>query len=217
MSECYPATAMNGPTAIRVGCKAPFFEIETFDPKTQAFGKLSLNDLNQRNKWAVLVFYPADFTFVCPTELADIAEKQEAMAGLGAEIISISTDTKFAHLAWRKSEKLLEKVQFLMGSDPGGKVAQMYGVYDATAGTALRGSFIIDPEGTLVSIHVHARKVGRNSDELLRELEANVYLADHPNEACPAKWVPGAQTLTPATEMVGNVYDALHQFYRNIT
>ena len=195
---------------VRVGMDTPNFEMETYDPKACAFGKISLDELKQQKKWTVLVFYPADFTFVCPTELADLAEKHEALAKLGAAVIGVSTDTKFSHLAWRNSEKLLEKVKYLMAADPTGKVSKLFGVYDCGSGLALRGTFIINPEGKLVSAEVNFYNVGRNADELYRKVEANVYLAAHPSEACPAKWKPGAKTLTPNEKMVGNVYAALN-------
>jgi len=196
---------------VRVGQDVPNFEMETYDPKASTFGKISLDELKQKKKWTILVFYPADFTFVCPTELADLAEKHEALAKLDAEVISVSTDTKFAHLAWRNSERLLEKVKYLMAADATGKVSKLFGVYDCGSGLALRGTFIINPEGKLVSSEINFYNVGRNADELFRKVEANTYLATHPSEACPAKWKPGAQTLTPSEKMVGNVYAALHK------
>jgi alkyl hydroperoxide reductase subunit AhpC len=146
---------------------------------------------------------------VCPTELADLADKQEALKKLGVELISVSTDTKYAHLAWRNSEKLLQNVKYQMGADPTGKLSRQFGVYDAGSGLAWRGTFIISPAGKLVSSEVNFYNVGRNADELYRKLEANVYLLDHPAEACPAKWKSGAKTLTPSEKMVGKVYEAL--------
>jgi len=198
-------------TGARVGAEVPNFELQTYDPQASAFGKISLDEITKDKKWTVLVFYPADFTFVCPTELADLAEKNEALAKLGAVVISVSTDTQFAHLAWRNSERLLEKVKYLMGADPTGKVSKLFGVFDCGSGLALRGTFIINPDGKLVSSEINFYNVGRNADELYRKLEANVYLAAHPAEACPAKWKPGAKTLTPSEKIVGNVYDALNK------
>ncbi len=194
---------------LQVGADVPDFELETYEPATGQFGKLSLADLKARNKWTILVFYPADFTFVCPTELADLADKYEALRALGAEVVSVSTDTKFAHLAWRHSEKLLAGVQYPMAADPTGAVSRLFGVYDAATGLALRGSFIINPAGKLVSAEVNFYNVGRNADELLRKMEANVYLMKHPDEACPAKWHEGAKTLKPSEKLVGRVFEAL--------
>lgn len=198
------------PVSISVGMDVPDFTMDVFDPVNRAFGKVSLEELKKQAKWTVLVFYPADFTFVCPTELADLAEKHAALKKLGAEVISVSTDTHFAHLAWRDSEKLLAKVDYLMGADPTGKVSRLFGVYDEASGLALRGTFIISPLGKLVSAEINFYNVGRDADELVRKVEANVYLLAHPSEACPAKWKQGAKTLKPDEKMVGKVYEALH-------
>ena len=194
---------------ILVGQEVPDFEMETYDPSTGKFGKFSLADAKKENKWTILFFYPADFTFVCPTELADLAEKYEELKKLGAEVISVSTDTKFVHLAWQKDEKLLANVKYPMGADPTGKISRMFGVYDCNTGLALRGTFIISPEGKLVSSEVNFYNVGRNADELVRKMKANAYLMSHPDEACPAKWEPGKKTLKPSEELVGHVYEAL--------
>jgi peroxiredoxin (alkyl hydroperoxide reductase subunit C) len=197
------------PEAVSVGMDVPNFTMDIYDPVNRAFGRISLDEIRKREKWTILVFYPADFTFVCPTELADLAEKHETLQKLGAEVISVSTDTKYAHLAWRDSEKLLSKVKFLMGADPSGKVSRLFGVYDEAAGLALRGTFIISPQGRLASSEINFYNVGRNADELLRKTEANVYLLKHPSEACPARWKQGDKTLKPSEKMVGKVYEAL--------
>lgn len=194
---------------VAVGQEVPQFELETFNPTEREFGKVSLADLKKRKKWTVLVFYPADFTFVCPTELADLAEKHAALVKLGAEVISVSTDTKFTHLAWRDAEKLLAGVEYTMAADPTGTVSRMFGVYDENSGLALRGTFIINPEGVLVSSEINFYNVGRNADELVRKMEANAYLIKHPAEACPAKWQKGGKTLKPSEKMVGKVFEAL--------
>ncbi len=195
---------------VSVGMEVPNFELETYEPAEGQFGKISLEDLRAKTKWTILVFYPADFTFVCPTELADLADQYDKLVKLGAEVISVSTDTKFAHLAWRNSEKLLAKVKYPMGADPTGKVSKLFGVYDPASGLALRGTFVINPEGKLVCAEVNFYNVGRNADELCRKMEANAYLITHPAEACPAKWHKGDKTLTPSAKIVGNVYQALH-------
>ncbi len=189
----------------------PDFEMETYDPAEGQFDKISLAELKTKQKWTILFFYPADFTFVCPTELADLADKYEALKKLGVEIISVSTDTKFAHLAWRNSEKLLQNVRYRMGADPTGKISRMFGVYDAGSGLALRGTFIISPAGKLASEEVNFFNVGRNADELVQKIEANLYLQTHPEEACPARWQTGAKTLKPSEKMVGHVFEALQE------
>jgi len=198
------------PEFAKVGQKVPEFTMEAFDPTEGGFGEVDLGTLRKEGKWAILFFYPADFTFVCPTELADLAAKHKELTDLGAEVISVSTDTKFTHLAWKNDERLLADVKFKMAADPNGEVSRFFDVWDFDTGLALRGTFIINPEGLLVSSEVNFYNVGRNADELARKMEANNYLKDHPAEACPAKWTPGDKTLTPSEKLVGNVYDALN-------
>ncbi|MCS7084185.1 MAG: redoxin domain-containing protein [Aquificaceae bacterium] len=196
--------------ALRVGQKVPAFEMDCYDPKTGSFGRVSLEALMKERKWTVLFFYPADFTFVCPTELADLAKYQEELEKMGVQVIAVSTDTKFTHLAWQKAEKLLENVKYLMGADPTGNVSRLFGVYDEATGLALRGTFIINPEGTLVGSEVNFYNVGRNAEELVRKMKANLYLMSHPDEACPANWKEGDKTLKPSEALVGKVYEALN-------
>ena len=195
--------------AVKVGMPVPNFELETYDPIHREFGTISLDALRKEKKWTVLVFYPADFTFVCPTELADVNDRYSAIKQLGAEVIGISTDTKYTHLAWKDAEKLLATLQYPMGADRTGEVSRLFGVYDEKTGLALRGTFIINPDGLLVSSEVNFYNVGRNADELLRKLEANAYLMAHPDEACPAKWRVGGKTLKPSQNLVGKVFEAL--------
>ncbi|MCP4181304.1 MAG: redoxin domain-containing protein [bacterium] len=194
---------------IRVGMDVPNFEFNTFDPKSNQFGKFSIEEAKKAGKWTILYFYPADFTFVCPTELADVASKYEEIEKQDAEIVSISTDTEFVHLAWKEAELLLKNVKYPMGADPTGKVSKLFGVYDEATGLALRGTFIINPEGSLVSSEVSFYNVGRNADELLRKVKAAVYVRENPNEVCPAKWDTGEKTLAPSEAMVGKVYDSV--------
>jgi peroxiredoxin (alkyl hydroperoxide reductase subunit C) len=194
-----------------VGQEVADFTMKVYDPVEGAFGEMDMEEIRKDGKWTVLVFYPADFTFVCPTELADLATRHEALAKLGFEVFSVSTDTEFAHLAWRNSEKLLENVKFKMASDPTGQISRYFGVYDAESGLALRGTFIINPDGILVSKEINFYNVGRNADELLRKCQANVYLRENPAEACPAKWTPGGQTLTPSEKLVGKVYESYNE------
>lgn len=195
---------------VSVGMDVPEFGMDVYDPVKRAFGKVTLSEIRKQGRWTILVFYPADFTFVCPTELADLAEKHAALVKLGAEVLSVSTDTTYAHLAWRDAEKLLAQVNYKMAADPTGSVSRLFGVYDDNTGLALRGTFIINPDGKLVSSEVNFYNVGRDAGELLRKLEANVYLKDHPAEACPAKWKAGAKTLKPGEKLVGKVYEALN-------
>lgn len=194
---------------VRVGQTVPDFEIETYEPGNGDFGKLNTQEIRAKKQWLVLVFYPADFTFICPTELEDIAEKYEQIKKLGCEVVSVSTDTKFSHLAWQQSEGLLKKVRYPMGADPKGVVSKLFGVYDEETGLALRGTFVINPEGKLVGAEVNFYNVGRNADELLRKLKAFIYVSKHPEEVCPAKWDEGKKTLKPSSKIVGKVADAL--------
>lgn len=193
----------------RIGSTVPSFTMEVYDPKESAFGTLSLEQARKEGKWVVLFFYPADYTFVCPTELADLAERHAALAKAGATVVSVSRDTKFVHLAWRREEKLLKDVEFLMAADPVGAVSSYFGVLDEATGLTFRGTFIINPEGRLVGSEVNFYNVGRSADELLRKMEANAYLAKHPEEACPANWKKGSKTLKPGADLVGKVAEAL--------
>lgn len=141
--------------------------------------------------------------------MADLADRQEIFKELNTELITVSTDTKFVHLAWQRDEKLLEKAKFIMGSDSNGAASKLFGIYDQTTGLALRGTYLINPEGTLLGSEVNFYNLGRNVDELLRKLKANLHLAKHSDEACPARWEEGSKTLKPSAEMVGKVYEAL--------
>lgn len=193
----------------KVGQPVRDFTLETFDPTEGGFGKVSLEEIKKRGKWTILVFYPADFTFVCPTELADLAERHAELVKLGAEVLSVSTDTKFVHMAWKNDERLLKNVKFQMAADPNGEVSRYFDVWDPESGLDLRGTFIISPDGVLVGSEVNFFNVGRNAEELVRKMKANAHLRAHPNEACPAKWEPGQKTLTPSEKLVGKVADAL--------
>ena len=195
---------------IGVGQNVPEFKMETYEPVSGSFGEVNLTELKNSGKWTILVFYPADFTFVCPTELADLATQDTRLTELGAKVISVSTDTKFSHLAWCQTEKLMANVKYTMAADTTGLVSSLFGVYDEETGLALRGTFVINPDGMLVSSQVNFYNVGRNMEELVRIMEANAHCIANPDEACPAKWTPGAKTLNPSEAMVGNVYEALN-------
>ncbi|RMD58687.1 MAG: peroxiredoxin [Nitrospirae bacterium] len=196
---------------LRVGQSVPDFEMNTYEPATGKFGTFKFSENKAKGQWTILFFYPADFTFVCPTELKDVGDKYEEIKKLGAELVSVSTDTWFVHLAWQRDEKLLENIKFPMGADPTGNVSRLFGVLDESIGLAYRGTFIIDPDGVLQSSEVNALNVGRNADELLRKLKAFVYVREHPEEVCPAKWDEGKKTLKPGTgeEMTGKVYEVI--------
>lgn len=193
-----------------VGTTVPDFKLETYEPSKGDFGEISLDTQMANKKWTILFFYPADFTFVCATEFAALAEQYDKFKKMGAEVITVSTDTKYVHLAWQRDEKDLENVKFPMGSDTGGKLARMFGIYDEVTNLALRGTFIINPEGKLLNAEVNYYNLGRNIDELMRKFTANQYLQKHGAEVCPSKWkAEGDKTLTPSAKMVGKVHEAM--------
>lgn len=159
---------------------------------------------NLRGKWSVVVFYPADFTFVCPTELEDLAEHYEKFKAEGCEVYSVSTDTHFVHKAWHDTSERIKKIQFPMVADPTGKISSEFEVLVEEEGLALRGSFVINPEGVIVAYEVHDMGIGREASELLRKLQAAKFVAEH-GEVCPAKWQPGKETLKPSIDLVGKL------------
>ena len=165
--------------------------------------KMKLSDF--RGKWTIIFFYPADFTFVCPTELEDMADHYEQFKQLGAEILSVSRDTVFVHKAWHDNSPAIKKIAFPMVADPTGVICREFGVYIPAEGMSLRGTFLIDPEGTLKAFEVHDNSIGRNAAELLRKLEAARYVKEHGGEVCPANWKPGAKTLKPGLDLVGKI------------
>ena len=194
---------------LKVGEKVPDFEMDAYFPEKKDFGKIKFSEIFKKGKWLVLFFYPADYTFVCPTELADIADKYTELKKEGIEVVSVSTDTHYVHYAWQNSEKLLANIKYPMAADPTHIVSKTFGVYDEASGLALRGTFIIDPDGKLVASEVNYFPVGRNSDELLRKLKAFKYVRENPAQVCPAKWQPGKKTLTPGKDLVGKVGERL--------
>lgn len=180
------------------------FEADVYHQDT--FRKVSLADL--KGKWVILFFYPADFTFVCPTELEEMAAHYEEFQKLNAEVLSISTDTKFAHKAWHDSSPAIKKITYPMAGDPAGDLAKYFGVYieeGEDRGLALRGSFLIDPDGILQAYEIHANNIGRSAAELLRKLEAAVFVREHGGEVCPANWKKGDKTLKPGIDLVGKI------------
>lgn len=159
---------------------------------------------SMKGKWAAVVFYPADFTFVCPTELEDLAEHYEQFKAEGCEVYSVSTDTHFVHKAWHDTSDRIKKVQYPMLADPTGKLSRDFEVMIEEEGLALRGSFIINPEGVIVAYEVHDNGIGREAGELLRKLQAAKFVAEH-GEVCPAKWKPGSGTIKPTIDLVGKL------------
>ncbi len=156
-------------------------------------------------KWSVFVFYPADFTFVCPTELEDLAEHYAEFQKLGVEVYSVSTDTHFAHKAWHDTSDAIKKVTYPMIGDPTGALTRNFEVMIEEEGLALRGTFVINPDGQIKVMEVHDNGIGRDASELLRKVKAAQYVASHPGEVCPAKWEEGAATLKPSLDLVGKI------------
>ena len=153
--------------------------------------------------WSVFFFYPADFTFVCPTELGDLADYYDDFKDIDCEIYSVSEDTHFVHKAWASASDTIKKIQYPMLADPAGKLARFFGVLVEEEGQALRGTFIVDPEGKIKAYEIHDMGIGRNAAELLRKVQAAKFVAEHGDQVCPAKWKPGEETLTPSLDLVG--------------
>lgn len=166
---------------------------------------VDVTDADIKGKWAVMFFYPADFTFVCPTELGDMADHYEQFKALGVEVYGISTDTHFTHKAWFDASPTIRKINFPMVGDPTGVLARNFGVMIESEGLALRGTFLINPEGMIKLCEIHDLGIGRSAEELLRKVQAAQYVAEHNGEVCPANWKPGADTLTPSLKMVGKI------------
>jgi peroxiredoxin (alkyl hydroperoxide reductase subunit C) len=164
-----------------------------------------VSDADLKGKWSVVFFYPADFTFVCPTELGDLADEYASFKKLGVEIYSVSTDTHFTHKAWHDASDTIKKIQYPMIGDPTGAITRNFGVMIESEGLALRGTFVINPEGQIKIIETHDLGIGRDAKELLRKVQAAQYVASHPGEVCPAKWTPGDATLSPSLDLVGKI------------
>ncbi len=158
-----------------------------------------------KGKWAVLMFYPADFTFVCPTELEDLADFHPQFKDLGVEVYGVSTDSHFAHKAWHDTSDAIKKVNYALIGDPTQQLSRNFEVLIEEEGMALRGTFVINPEGVIKLMEVHDNGIGRDASELLRKVKAAQYVAAHPGEVCPAKWQEGAATLTPSLDLVGKI------------
>ncbi|CAB3792252.1 alkyl hydroperoxide reductase subunit C [Pararobbsia alpina] len=164
-----------------------------------------VSEADLKGKWSVVVFYPADFTFVCPTELGDLADNYAEFQKLGVEVYGVSTDSHFAHKAWHDTSDTISKIKYPLVGDPTAVLARNFDVLIEEEGMALRGTFVINPEGQIKLCEVHDNGIGRDAKELLRKVQAAQYVAAHPNEVCPAKWTPGAETLAPSLHLVGKI------------
>ncbi len=181
-------------------------EIKPFKASAFHNGKfVDVSDADLKGKWSVFFFYPADFTFVCPTELGDLADNYAEFQKLGVEIYSVSTDTHFAHKAWHDSSDTIGKISYPMIGDPTGQITRNFDVMIEEVGLADRGTFVVDPDGKIQIVEVTAGGIGRDATELLRKIKAAQYVAAHPGEVCPAKWKEGEKTLAPSLDLVGKI------------
>lgn len=156
-------------------------------------------------KWAIFFFYPADFTFVCPTELGDLADHHEDLVRMGVEVYSVSTDTHFTHKAWHETSDTIGKITYTMLGDQNLSLAKNFKVLRKGEGLADRGTFLVDPDGIIQFTEVTAEGIGRNAAELVRKVKAAQYVRAHPGEVCPAKWEEGDDTLSPSLDLVGKI------------
>lgn len=181
-------------------------KIQPFSAKAYHNGDfIDVSDETIAGKWSVFFFYPANFTFVCPTELEDLADNYEAFKELGVEIYGVSTDTHFAHKAWHDTSPAIAKVNYPLIGDPTQRLTRNFGVLIEEEGVAQRGTFVVDPEGSIKVAEINDNGIGRDAKELLRKVRAAIYIAKNPGEVCPAKWEEGAKTLKPSLDLVGKI------------
>ncbi|MFI3239412.1 MAG: alkyl hydroperoxide reductase subunit C [Bacteroidales bacterium] len=177
------------------------FKVEAY--QNGEFKTVTNKDLE--GKWGIFFFYPADFTFVCPTELVDMADKYEQFQQMGVEVFSVSCDSHFVHKAWADASESISKIKYPMLADPTGYLARAFGVMIEEAGMSYRGTFLVNPEGQIKLAEIQDNSIGRNADELMRKVEAAQFVASHDGEVCPAKWKKGAETLKPSIDLVGKI------------
>ena len=181
-------------------------EIKPFTAEAFKNGEfITVSDTDVKGKWSVFFFYPADFTFVCPTELGDVADHYEELQKLGVEVYSVSTDTHFTHKAWHGSSETIGKIKYAMIGDPTLQISRNFEILREDQGLANRGTFIVDPQGIIQAIEITSEGIGRNAAEMVRKIKAAQYIAAHPGEVCPAKWEEGAETLAPSLDLVGKI------------
>ncbi len=186
---------------MKIGDLIPDLEFDVF--QDDEIKKVKFSDF--KGKWLVLAFYPADFTFICPTELAELAGLNAEFKKQNAEIISMSTDSAFVHKAWHETSPLVKKVNYLMGADPTHKICMAFGTDIEKDGMSTRATFIISPEGTVKSMELHDNSIGRSAPEILRKLQAAVFVSKNKGLVCPASWSPGKDTIKPSTKLVGKL------------
>lgn len=181
-------------------------EMKPFTAEAYQDGKfVTVSDEDVKGKWGVFFFYPADFTFVCPTELEDLADNYDQFQAMDVEIYAVSTDTHFSHKAWHDSSDAIGKIKFPMLGDPTGTITRNFEVMREDQGLADRGTFVVDPDGVIQILETTSEGVGRNATELLRKIKAAQYVRAHPDEVCPAKWEEGSETLAPSLQLVGKI------------
>lgn len=185
----------------KIGQKVEEFQAQAYHQNDIKTIKLS----DYKGKWVVLFFYPADFTFICPTELEEVAGLYPEFQKAGAEVMSVSTDTVYVHKAWHDASPAIKKINFPMLADPSQKLSRQFGTLIEDAGLSLRGSFIIDPDGVLKCAEIHDNSIGRSAKELLRKVQAAKFVRENKGEVCPASWEPGKKTLKPGLDLVGKI------------
>ncbi|MEJ8777459.1 alkyl hydroperoxide reductase subunit C [Pseudogracilibacillus sp. ICA-222130] len=186
-----------------IGKKIEEFNAEAYNPANGEF--ISVSDQDLQEKWSIVCFYPADFTFVCPTELEDLQNQYAELKELGVEVYSVSTDTHFTHKAWHDHSDAISKIEYIMIGDPSQKISRNFDVLDEEAGLAQRGTFIIDPDGVVQAAEINADGIGRDASTLVSKIKAAQYVRNNPGEVCPAKWEEGAETLKPSLDLVGKI------------
>jgi len=186
---------------VKIGEQIPDMEFEVYHKNKIEKKKFS----DYKGKWMVLVFYPADFTFICPTELVEVAHLEDEFKKEGAQVISFSTDTAFVHKAWHDNSPAIKEVNYPMGADPTGAICKEFGTYIEEEGLSLRGSFVIDPQGRLKAYELHDNSIGRNAKELLRKVQAAKFVAENKGQVCPASWAKGGKTLKPGVDLIGKI------------
>lgn len=203
MNECCGGCegGFDMPMFAEIGHKIPDIEVDAFH--NEEIKKIKLSDYH--GKWLILFFYPADFTFVCPTELGEMADHYEEIKKLGGEVLSVSTDTVFVHKAWHDTSESIKKIKFPMLSDTRHELCKMFGTYIPDEGLSLRGTFVVDPDGILRIVEVNDNSVGRSAKELVRKLQAAKFVREHGGNVCPASWEPGDETLEPGLDLVGKI------------
>jgi peroxiredoxin (alkyl hydroperoxide reductase subunit C) len=181
-------------------------QVQPFNATAYSKGQfVELSEKDLAGQWAVFMFYPADFTFVCPTELGDMADHYAQLKEMGVEVYAVSTDTHFTHKAWHDSSETIAKINFPMVGDPTGQISRNFGVMIEEEGLALRGTFLVNPEGVIKVAEVHDLGIGRSAQDLVRKVQAAQYVAQNDGEVCPAAWKPGAKTLEPSVDLVGKI------------